>query len=443
MEALLKQALEKIAKLEDQLNRNSKNSSKSPSTDQKGNTPDNQRKPRAPRIGKSRTLFSADRVDAHVQCTRANCPSCDSAAIELCPTTGERWQQAELPEVKALVTEYELLKYRCTECGKNSTASLPSGIPDSAFGPRLMGLLATLTGVLHVSKREAIQLIKDLYDVDMGVGSVPNIEERVAAALDSIYERIYQFVMKHRFCTYFDETGWRDQGKRHYVWLATCQQAAVYRIDRNRSLAAFQRLIRKENWTAPGVTDRYAVYAHFQDHQYCLAHLIREFKGYGERNGLDRVIGKALEEEFRLSCRIHSEYRAGKIPLEKRNKRLGARKRRVQYWLEDGFANGSDALSKLCDTLLDNFMKLWRFTQILGMEPTNNIAERDLRKLVIWRRKSYGTRSDRGKRFVERIATVAQTVRKQAGNVLCYVQRAVECFYARVVPPSISATLDF
>jgi hypothetical protein len=51
------------------------------------------------------------------------------------------------------------------EGGNNSTASLPLGIPDSAFGPKLMGLLAALTGVLHVAKREAIQLIKDFYDI--------------------------------------------------------------------------------------------------------------------------------------------------------------------------------------------------------------------------------------------------------------------------------------
>ena len=117
-----------------------------------------------------------------------------------------------------------------------------------------MGLLVMLTGALHVSKREAIQLIKDLYGVDMGVGSVPNVEERVSKALDPVYDRIYKFVVvEHKFCTHFDETGWRDRGKRHFVWLATCQEAAVYRIDRNRSAAAFQRLIGQKQWTAPAV----------------------------------------------------------------------------------------------------------------------------------------------------------------------------------------------
>lgn len=441
-EELLKAALEEISKLKERLNRNSKNSSKSPSTDQKGNTADTDKKPpRASRAGKARSPFPPNMVNIHVPCTQEHCPHCSSSNIRLNGQPSEILQQAELPEIKAIITEYQLQKYRCEECGKNSTAALPPGVPDSAFGPKLMGLLATLTGVLHVAKREAIQLIKDLYGVDMGVGSVPNVEERVAAALDPIYDRIHKFIMEHKFCTHFDETGWRDRGKRHFVWLATCQQAAVYRIDRNRSTAAFQRLIGQEKWTAPAVTDRYAVYGAFKNHQYCLAHLIREFKGYGEREGPDKAIGLAIESELRLSCKIHREYRDGKII--RRNQRLRARKRRVEYWLEDGLANGSDALAKLCGVLLEDFEKLWTFTRISGMEPTNNIAERDLRKLVIWRRKSYGTRSERGKKFVERVTTVAQTVRKQRGNVLRFIQQAIECFYSQTLPPLISEAMGF
>jgi transposase len=449
-EEILARALDEIAKLhgeisklKEQINRNSKNSSKPPSTDQKSNTSENKRKPREPRAGKARIPFSADRVDSHVQCSQENCRHCGSSAIELSGQSGERWQQAELPEVRAIVTEYELLKYHCKECGKSSISSLPDGVPDSAFGPKLMGLLVTLTGVMHVAKREAIQLIKDLYDVDMSLGSVPNIEERVAKALDPIYDRIHKFVIESRFCKYFDETGWRDSGKRHFVWLASCEHAAVYMIDRTRSAAAFKRLTGKESWEAPSVTDRYGVYSSLKTHQYCLAHLIREFRGYSEREGPDKEIGQALEKGLSQACSVHKEYRQGNISLSCRNRRLGQRKRKVQFWLEDGMANGSDLLSKLCETLLDNFEKLWTFAKIPGMEPTNNTAERDLRKLVLWRKKSYGTRSERGKRFVERLTTVAQTLRKQGQNVLRYVQCSIENFYAKRSPSLICEAMGF
>lgn len=442
---LLKVAFEEIAKLKEQINLNSKNSSKPPSTDRKGNTSaDGRKKGRKGRKGKARPAYPRDRIDRHVSCSRENCPHCGSSAIEPSEQPPEVLQQAELPEAQAIVTEYQLLKYGCKACGKNSSGNLPEGVPDSAFGVKLMGLLVTLTGVFHLAKREAIELIRDLYGVDMGVGSVPNIEERVSNALDAVYDRIHTFVIESKFCKHFDETGWRDSGRRHYVWVASCEHAVVYRVDQTRSTVAFRKLVGRSPIGLSAVTDRYAVYNMLgKSHQYCLAHLIRDFRRYGERDGLDKEIGKSLEKELKAACRLHRSYREGKISLEARNRRLGTRQRKVKFWLEDGLANGSDQLHKLCDTLLQEFEKLWTFMMIPGMEPTNNLAERDLRKLVIWRKKSYGTKSARGKKFVERITTVSQTLRKQAKNVLQYIQSVVASFYRRSAPPFMSEAMGF
>jgi len=441
LQELLKQALDEIARLKEQIKSNSKNSSKSPSTDQKSNTPDKEKKERATRAGKARSLFPAERVDRHIECTQDSCSHCGSELIQLSNQPAEVLQQAELPEARAIITEYQLLKYQCDECGKNSTASLPRGVPDSAFGPKLMGLVATLTGVFHLAKREAIQLVRELYGVDISVGSIPNIEERTSAALDPIYQRIYNFVIESRFCKHFDETGWRDSGKRHYAWVASCSHAALYRIDQERSSAAFHRLIRTCPKNLSAVTDRYAVYNSIGEHQYCLAHLIRDFKKYAEREGPDKEIGEALMQELKTVCYIHSEYRKGKIALPQRNRQLGYHKRKVQTWLEDGMANGSEQLYKLSEKLLDDFDKLWTFTKSAEMEPTNNMAERDLRKLVIWRKKSYGTRSVRGQRFVERATTVAQTARKCGKDALGLIQDALVKFYSNTNPCDVFEAL--
>lgn len=440
---LLKIALEKILELEQRLNRNSKNSSKPPSSDQKGNTPDDPKKGRKPRKGYARTLFPPERVDRHIECSHENCPHCGSSSLEQ-DSAYEILQQAELPEVKAIITQYLLRKYNCNSCGLNSTARLPEGIPNSAFGPKLMGLFATLTGIFHLAKREAILLIKDLYDVDIGLGSASNIEERVANALDPVYKRINDFVIESQFCKHFDETGWRDSGKRHYVWLASCEHACFYMIDRHRNSEAFQKLVGVDPSAFPAVTDRYPVYNPIGKlHQYCFAHLIRDFRKYSERDGPDKEIGEALENELIQACCIHAAYRDGEISWDVRNQRLRRRKQRVKYWLEDGAANGSQELYKLCENLLDRFEKLWIFMKVRGMEPTNNLAERDMRKLVVWRKKSYGTRSARGKKFVERITTVAQTLRKQGQNVLKFVQETVASFYRKVDAPFISEALGF
>ena len=190
------------------------------------------------------------------------------------------------------------------------------------------------------------------------------------------------------------------------------------------------------------VTDRYSVYATIgKNHQYCLAHIIRDFRRYSERDGPDSEIGEALVDEFARVCRIQKDYRKREISLKQRNMRIGHRKRQVEFWLTDGFANGSDKLSRLCKSLLEAFDRLWTFTRVQGMEPTNNLAERDLRKLVIWRKKSFGTRSDRGQRFVERITSVGETVKRHGQNTLLFIQNAVANFFAGKPAPYICENL--
>jgi transposase len=442
---LLKFALQKIAELEEKLNLNSGNSSKPPSTDQKSNTLDKGKKKRPPREGKSRVPFSKDRVDKQVTCERKCCAHCGSESLELLTGLAEFLQQVELPVVRAIVTEYILHKYKCSSCGEQSTADLPAGVPNTVFGPSVMALFSTLTGLFHLAKREAIQLIKELYDVDISLGSSSNIEERVADALNPVCVRIHRFILDGPFCRHCDETGWRTDGKRRYVWVLSCEKAAYYQVDPNRSREAFERMIGKPTDELDRVvTDRYGVYGVIDGlHQHCLAHIIRDFKRYAERKGPDGPIGQALAKELAKACNTHGEYRDGTITKKQRNLRLGHAKRHVEYWLDDGFANGSDKLSSLCDNVINGFHKLWTFTKVDGMEPTNNLAERDLRKLVIWRRKSYGTRSDRGERFVARITTVAETLKRHGMSVLRYIEKVLRCAYRGEAPPQISPALGF
>jgi len=432
LRALLKKALEEIESLKERLNKNSNNSSKPPSSDQKKNTLDKSRKNRKNRKGVNRPFFSKEQIDKSVECFLEKCPHCGSHSIEN-GSTCDILQQIELPEVKASITEYIRKKYYCHSCKSSSFAKLPKGIPNSAFGTKLMGLTSTLTGVFHLAKRESIQLIKDLYNIDLGLGSIPNIEERVSTALDPYYQKIHDFVLENSLTKHFDETSWRDGGKRNYAWIATCEQAAVYMIDRHRNALAFQKLIKNKNISDKNyVSDRYSVYKKIgPKHQYCLAHLIRNFRSFAQRDGPDKKIGEALEKLLAKACSTHNKYCKGEISLTQRNRRLGHARKKVEYWLCDGIANGSDKLSNLCDKLFDNAANLWIFKETQEVDPTNNLAERDLRKLVIWRKKSYGTRSDRGKRFVERITTISQTLRKQKKNVLQFIQQVVGSFYGK------------
>src|SRR5665811_2418752 len=74
-----------------------------------------------------------------------------------------------------------------------------------------------------------------------------------------------------------------------------------------------------------------------------------------------------------------------------------------------------------CHNILKIKQALWTFVDQEGVEPTNNAAERALRRGVIWRRRSYGTQSASGSLFVEHILTVVMTLRQQKRDVLDYL----------------------
>lgn len=442
LKELLKQALNRIVELENQIGRNSKNSSKPPSTDQKGNTPNNtNQKKKKPHVGKSRTPYPPEEVDHQITCTRENCPHCKSTQLQLLAEAPVVWQQVELPPVQAIVTQFECQRYRCKECDKRSIGSLPEGVPYSAFGPKLMALIASLTGRFHMAKRDAMLLISDLYGIELSEGSIINIEENVANALDGVYDRIHCCVVQGKLPRYFDETSWRDSGKRHYVWIATNRSAAYYRIDLSRSQEAFFKVI-GTNTSNPSVTDRYGAYNALDGpHQYCLAHLIREFHAFAEEQGETGQIGGKIEGELRKACRIHAEWRDSKISSRQRVLRLFHSKRRLDELFTDAICFGSEEIASLCTRLSEAYKHLWTFASIEGMEPTNNMAERDLRKIVLWRKKSYGSRSVRGQRFVERISSVVETIKKNGKNVLSFLEEAVRAFYHKQSPPYIMAEL--
>ena len=97
-------------------------------------------------------------------------------------------------------------------------------------------------------------------------------------------------------------------------------------------------------------------------------------------------------------------------------------KQDMKLWFKIGVAH-EDCQNKTKATCMDFFNRfdmLWVFVYKENIEPTNNAAEQGLRHGVIWRKLSYGTQSEVGERFVERVMTVAETLKRQARNSFDY-----------------------
>ena len=109
----------------------------------------------------------------------------------------------------------------------------------------------------------------------------------------------------------------------------------------------------------------------------------------------------------------------------------------VHRLLEAGSGCGCAKTAGVCGELRSIRSSLWRFAWVPGVEPTNNAAERAVRHAVCWRKTSYGTASERGSRFVERILTVVASCRSQGRDVMELLTRAITAHQNQSQKPSL------
>jgi transposase len=112
-------------------------------------------------------------------------------------------------------------------------------------------------------------------------------------------------------------------------------------------------------------------------------------------------------------------------------------KSEVEQLLTEGSSCADRATAATCTELLSYFDNLWLFVYCPDVEPTNNAAERSLRHAVIWKHLSFGTQSDHGSRFVERLLTVIETCRQQKRNAFEFLVQSLNAQNANATPPSL------
>ena len=188
---------ERIAELERRLSRNSRNSSLPPSQDppvapeRRQAAPSGRgggAQPGHPGIG--RQLAPSEALDELLDHWPSRCACGHVFCTAEREAVGEpaRHQVAELPPIAVLLSEHRLHRLRCPDCGAVTRAELPPEVPAGAFGPRLQAAVATLAVRNRVSRRDATELLRELFGARISAGSVEAILQRAALALDEPYE---------------------------------------------------------------------------------------------------------------------------------------------------------------------------------------------------------------------------------------------------------------
>ena len=130
-------------------------------------------------------------------------------------------------------------------------------------------------------------------------------------------------------------------------------------------------------------------------------------------------------------------YKDGQLTREELQFYMQPLQRDFEQLLARGTKCGSAGISGACADILEHREALWTFVTNEGVEPTNNHAELELRDFVLWRKRSFGTRSERGDRFAERIMTVVRTARKQGLDLLDFLVRSIKASLGAIAAPTL------
>ncbi len=440
-------ALKRIEELEAKQKENSATSDRPPSSDPPWNKPPAKQRERSGRKrggqpghkGVTRELIPVDKVSRVVPLLPKRCQGCKRPlpqSVQPGMTLAWRHQVTETPPQALDVTEHQLYGVACACCGEVTTAELPDDVGPSAFGPRLQAIVGLLTGRYRLSRREAVEAMKDLFGVKMALGTISAIEKTTSAALAQPYEEARKAV-RDAGVVHADETGWRNGKARAWLWIAVTSTLAVFWIDPRRTRQAFQRFLGAfSNYL---VTDRWGAYLRHPIplHQLCWAHLKRDFEKLVLRKGEARALGKAALAEIKQIFQLWHRFECREIKRSTLKKLAKPIQERFYDLLTDGLQNSYGKASGLCARLIPLWQSLWIFLKVDGVAPTNNVGERDLRKAVLWRKGSFGSQSDDGCLYASRILTTVGSLRKQRRDILAFLEQAIRAHRTGAAAPSL------
>jgi transposase len=452
LKAQLAQLAARVAELEAQLakaTKNSSNSSKPPSSDivkpppkGVGGKRGKKKRKRGGQLGHprhDRPAFPPEQIDATWEYFFHSCPDCGGGLVDS-KEPARIIQQVEIIAKPVRIEEHRGVAQWCESCQKFHYAPLPDELVKGGLvGPRLTALVAYLKGACHASFSTIRKFLRDVVGVTISRGQLAKLVQKVSASLKQPYDELLGIVSSEARLN-VDETGHPDQGQRLWTWCFRARLYTLFRVDPSRGSDVLVKVLGEEFNGLLGC-DYFSAYRKYMRQfgvtvQFCLAHLIRDVKflvkhpdaanrRYGETllgylRKLFKVIHRreqyASEESFRRTLASVRNDLVGAAILELPNTREAGN-------LADRFVNHYDAY--------------FEFITTPDVEPTNNLAEQAIRFVAIHRRITQGTRGEAGQRWCERVWTAIVTCGQQGRSVFEFIYAAVLAHIHRTCPPTL------
>jgi transposase len=386
----------------------------------------------------SRPLFTPDQVD--------HAWTYEWPASEM----GDEWepldefrvlQQVELVEKLFEVTEHRARLYRSQITGEIIAAALPEDVRLAGLvGPRLTALLAFQKGACHMSYASIQTFLKDVFGLPLSTGQIAKIVQKASAALGGAHAEL-EAVLPRQTAMNIDETGHPENGKKLWTWgfhAPGPQGFTWFHIDPSRSAEVLYAFL-GETFSGVIGCDYYSVYRKFLDEtdavmQFCWAHLIRDVKFLTTL--LDPVTRRYGEKLLAtIKCLFRVWHRRGAMAAEQW-KRAARRTSEAVVQRARRAPQRSEA-QNIAKRFRDYGSYYFTFLRVPGVEPTNNAMEQRMRFVTIDRKITQGTRSERGRRWCERMWTVLATCVQQGRSAFTFLHQSLLAYFTKQPFPSL------
>ena len=450
--AELKELKARVRELEVRVGQNSQNSSRPPSSDPPSAPPKPPNVPRGRKAGaqpghqgQQRPLVPPERVNETLELLPEQCPDCQSCFPADFPTLGapRRTQVWELPEIQPVIIEYRQYTRCCPYCRQFVTAPLPPEAPPGVLGPRATALTALLRAEYRLSLDETAEFLTQVCNLPLSPGCVVSSCERASAALAPVYSDI-QAAVQAASDVNVDETSWRLPEKDGWLWVAVSRLATCFRLHPSRGHTGLLSLMGPK-YRGIVTSDRLVTYALLPDEQrqVCWAHLLRDIRGLDERYGSETHWAQEVLRVADDLFLVWHLYKGGWLERWHLQHGLIEARLRLRELLVVGLNCPYPKVAAFSRDLLKHWDALFTFARVDGVEPTNNAAERALRHAVLWRKGSFGSRSEEGCRFVERLLSIRATCAQQGRNLFTFLTEAIGVGWAgRSAPLLVQALRD-
>lgn len=447
LQAQLRDQAAQIKELERKLaaaTKNSSNSSKPPSSDivkprKKRPAPD--KKKRGGQKGHKRNQRQAlpeHELDWLTQYSYDHCPDCGGPVEIDTENPASTLQQIEVVTKPTEATEHQSLHCYCAACQKTHTCAIPAEVRKAGLcGPELTSIIGFLKGACHASFSTIRRYLRDVYNLRLSRGMLQKIIDKVSEAIAPIYEALFDNLTAQRVLN-VDETGHRDSGQKMWTWCFRADRFTVFRVDPSRSSKVLLEVLGQEFDGVIGC-DYFSAYHKYRGLadcavQFCFAHLIRDLRflkehSTGRTHGWAGRLLDAIRDMFGI---IHArEELGGRFEGELEDAAMMVLMR-ARYRVPDD--PKAQNLARRFDEHGEDYL---RFLTTPGLEPTNNIAERAIRFVVIDRRVTQGSKSEKGQRWLERIWTLIATCEQRDVSLFDCLREAVKRHLVGEPPPSL------